>query len=473
MTRNDTGLLQRESGLIRSLSPRQVVMMAIGSAIGTGLFLGSTLAISLAGPAVIISYIIGAAVSLLVAWALMEMSSAIPTAGSFGVYAEQYLNPWAGFTIRWFYWLAQVVAIGGEATAAGIYAQFWFPHIPLAYFVIAFSLALIAVNASPVKNFGTFEYWFAMIKVAAIVLFIVLGVGVIFWGIGGSPAPGLSNMTVHGGFMPHGIKGVWLAMLVVIFSYYGVEVVSVTSGEAKNPENSLPRASRSMVLRLTLFYVLGIAIVVAVVPWTQAGVHSGILYSPFVLVFQHAHIPFAASIMNFVVLTAALSSMNTDLYLTTRMLFSLARSGYAPRFLGQLSKHATPIQALAVSTGGLAIAAILSVTAASGAYFTLFGISIFGAIVVWILILATHIRFRRIRRDQGLPPSPVLMPGHPWSEVTGIILLIGILLTAFPDGMPIVFEAGIPTLVVVTGLYYVVRKRLALAGSATLDSPPS
>ena len=177
--------------------------------------------------------------------------------------------------------------------------------------------------------------------------------------------------------------------------------------------------------------------------------------------------------MNFVVLTAALSSMNTVLYLTTRMLFSLARSGYTPRFLGQLSKQATPIQALAVSTGGLAIAAILSVTAASGAYFTLFGISIFGAIVVWILILATHIRFRRIRRDRGLPPSPVLMPGHPWSEAIGIILLIGILLTAFPDGMPIVFEAGIPTLVVVTGLYYVVRKRLALAGSPTLDSPPS
>ncbi|MDA8204634.1 MAG: amino acid permease [Thermaerobacter sp.] len=352
MTHDDEDLVKREAGLIRVLPTNQVTMMAIGSAIGTGLFLGSTLAISLAGPAVIISYIIGAAIALLMAWALMEMSSAIPTAGSFGVYAERYLSPWAGFTIRWFYWLAQVVAIGGEATAAGIYSQFWFPHVPLWYFVVAFSLALITINASNVKNFGTFEYWFAMIKVAAIVIFIVLGVAVLFWGLGGGTAPGLSNLTVLGGFMPHGLKGVWLAMLVVTFSYYGVEVVAVTSGEAKDPAKAMPRASRSMVLRLTLFYVLGISIVVAVVPWTQAGAHTGIFYSPFVLVFKNAHIPFAASIMNFVVLTAALSSMNTDLYLTTRMLFSLARSGQAPRALGRLSKSAAPVNALAVSTGG-------------------------------------------------------------------------------------------------------------------------
>lgn len=459
MAVDDKVLLERESGLVRGLSERQVVMMAIGSAIGTGLFLGSTLAISLAGPSVILSYVLGAVIALIMAWSLMEMSTVLPTAGSFGVYAEAYLGPWAGFTIRWFYWLAQVVAIGGEATAAGIYAQFWFPHVPLWYFVIAFSALLVAVNASNVKNFGGFEYWFAMIKVVAIVLFIVLGAAYLIWGFGGT-APGLSNLTAHGGFFPHGLKGMWLAMLVVIFSFYGVEVVSVTSGEAQNPERSMPRASRSMVLRLALFYVLGIAIVVAVVPWTQAGAHSGIFYSPFVLVFRDAHIPFAAGVMNFVVLTAALSSMNTDLYLTTRMLFSLGRSGQAPRALGRLSANGNPRLALALSTGGLAIAAVLSVVAASGAYFTLFGISIFGAIVVWILVLVTHLNFRRKRQQQGLPPSPVQMPFYPWSGIAGIVLLVAILLTAFPDGLPIVWTAGIPTLAVLTAVYYAVRHRL-------------
>jgi AAT family amino acid transporter len=472
MAVQDETLLKRESGLIRGLSERQVVMMAIGSAIGTGLFLGSTLAISLAGPAVILSYILGALIALIMAWSLMEMSSVLPTAGSFGVYAEAYLGGWAGFTIRWFYWLAQVVAIGGEATAAGIYAQFWFPHVPLWYFVIAFSLALVAVNASNVKNFGTFEYWFAMIKVAAIVVFIVLGAAYLVWGFGATPV-GLSNLTAHGGFMPNGLRGVWLAMLVVIFSFYGVEVVSVTSGEAQNPERSMPRASRSMVLRLALFYVLGIAIVVAVVPWTQAGHHSGIFYSPFVLVFRYAHIPFAASIMNFVVLTAALSSMNTDLYLTTRMLFSLARSRFAPAALGRLSANGNPRLALAVSTGGLAIAAILSVVAASGAYFTLFGISIFGAIVVWVLVLLTHLNFRRVRDRAGLPPAPARMPFYPWSGIVGIVLLVAILLTAFPDGLPIVWQAGIPTMAVITGAYYAVRSRLPRDPAVGITPPTS
>lgn len=249
-------------------------------------------------------------------------------------------------------------------------------------------------------------------------------------------------------------------MLVVTFSYYGVEVVAVTSGEAKDPAKAMPRASRSMVLRLTLFYVLGISIVVAVVPWTQAGAHTGVFYSPFVLVFKNVHIPFAASIMNFVVLTAALSSMNTDLYLTTRMLFSLARSGQAPKALGRLSKSAAPVNALAVSTGGLGIAAILSVVSASRADFTLFGISIFGAVLVWILVLITHTRFRKVRDAQGLPPAPVRMPGAPWTGGIGVILPLGVLATAFPDGLPIVFEAGLPTLAVVTGLYYLLRKRI-------------
>jgi AAT family amino acid transporter len=451
-------VLRREGGLKRALSVRQMVMISIGGAIGTGLFLGSTLAISLSGPSVIVSYAVGALVALIVAWALLEMSSAIPTAGSFGVYAEQFLGHWAGFNVRWLYWLAQVVAIGGEATAAAIYAQFWFPGTPLWIFVVGFSAALVVVNAFTVKVFGTFEYWFAMIKVAAIVAFILLGAAAVFWGFG-RPAPGLANWTSHGGFFPNGIAGTWLAMIVVIFSYYGVEVAAVTSGEAHAPERSLRRVSFSIVVRLTLFYVLGIAIVVAVVPWTEAGKHTGIFASPFVLVFQQAHIPYAAGVMNFVVLTAALSSMNTDIYLTTRMLFSLARSGYAPSLLGRVSGRGVPVWALAASTGGMVIAIVLSAVAASSAYFTLFGIAIFGAIVVWVLILLTHIRFRRRSAQLGLTPSGARMPLFPIPNIVGALALVAILFTAFPTGLPVVFEAGIPTLVILSLIYLVARRR--------------
>lgn len=450
-------VLTRESGLTRGLSVRQVVMISIGGAIGTGLFLGSTLAISLAGPSVIVSYALGALVALVMAWALMEMSSAIPTAGSFGIYAETFLGQWAGFVTRWLYWIAQVVAIGGEATAAGIYAQFWWPHVPLWYFVVAFSAILVGVNAAAVRVFGTFEYWFSMIKVVAICLFIVLGLATVIWGLGG-PAPHLDNVTGRGGFFPNGLAGTWLAMIVVIFSYYGVEVVSVTSGEARDPQTSMRRASYTMVLRLTVFYVLAIAVIVAIVPWTQAGAHTGIFASPFVLVFERAHIPFAATIMNFVVLTAALSSMNTDIYLTTRMLFSLSRSGYAPAFLGRVARHGAPLWALAASTGGLIVAAVLSAAAASGAYFTLFGISIFAGIAVWILILATHVRFRQQAAALGIDrKATASMPFFPWPNVLGILALLAILASAFWTGLAIAWKAGIPTLIALTAIYVGVR----------------
>ncbi len=462
-------ITRRESGLHRSLSERQLGMIAIGGAIGTGLFLGSTLAISLAGPAVILSYVFGAVIALLMIWALSEMSVVHPTAGSFGVYAEEYLNPYSGFVVRWTYWLAQVVAIGGEVTAAGIYTQYWLPNVPLWYFVIAYAVILIGVNAANVKAFGEFEYWFAMIKVVVIALFIVLGLGVLIFGWGGMPDVGFANWVSHQGFFPHGVWGAWCAMLIVIFSFYGVEVVSVTSGEAKNPEKSLPRAMRSMVLRLTLFYVIAIAIVVAIVPWTQAGLHSGVTTSPFVLVFRDVGIPAAAGIMNFVVLTAALSSMNTNLYLTTRMMFSLSRSRFAPQSFGRLAPNGAPRNALLLSTVGLALAAVLSVVYADTAYFYLFGISIFGGILVWMFVLATVLAFRRKRAAKGLPPSPLQMPLYPWSAIFGLVALFGILLTAFPDGLPVAWYAGVPYIVVISIIYFFVRRNVQ-APSQTPDA---
>jgi L-asparagine transporter-like permease len=444
----DDALLRRESGLKRQLNQRQSALIAMGGAIGTGLFLGSGLAISLAGPGVVLSFILGVFICLVMMSALTEMAVVHPTAGSFGVYAETYLSPWAGFVVRTTYWLAQVVAIGGEVTAAGIYTRFWFPQSPLWIWIVLYSAALVLVNLSSVRYFGEFEYWFAMIKVSAIVLFIVLGFGFIFTGFDG-PAPGLSLWTSEGGFLPRGFGGVLKAMLIVIFSFYGIEIVAVTAGEAKDPRRTIPRAMRSVVFRLSLFYILSVALVVAVAPWSKAGLTA----SPFVTVFKAVGIPAAAGIMNFVVLTAALSSMNTNLYLTSRMLFSLSRSGLVPRLFGRLSRRGSPRNAVWGSTFGLAAAAVLSLKFADSLYLWLFGISIFGGIMVWILILLTLIAFRKKRGEKG-----------PWLAWAGILALAAILLDAFFIDLAIAWYAGIPWLLFITAVYFLFLRKKIRAG---------
>jgi len=317
---------QAGEGLHRRLSQRQLTMMAIGGAIGVGLFLGSSVTIRLAGPAVIVSYLLGAGIALIMSYALAEMAVVHPVAGAFGVYAETYLSRWAGYSVRATYGAAQIIAIGAEVTAAGIYVSFWFPKVPQWIWIVLFSAALVALNAMKVNRLGEFEYWFATIKVTAILAFIVVGLCLIF-GNGSQGATGWANLTQHGGFLPAGWKGVWLSLTITLTSYMGVEIIAVTAGEAERPEITIPRAMRSIVWRLILFYVLAVAIIVAMVPWDQASSSSTVSGSPFVTAFVAARVPFAAAIMNFVVLTAALSSVNTNLYLSTRMLLSLGRGG--------------------------------------------------------------------------------------------------------------------------------------------------
>ena len=451
---NQDLLLEKEKGLQRQLTKGQLTMIAMGGAIGTGLFLGSGFAVGLAGPGVIISYILGVGICLIMMSALTEMTIVHPTAGSFGVLAENYVNPWAGYVARYTYWIAQVIAIGGEVTAAGVYTQFWLPGTPLFVWVAVYSAVLIVVNMSNVKNFGSFEYWFAMIKVSAIVIFIILGIAYVFTGFGQTPI-GLQHLTDDGGFLPNGFSGVLKAMLIVVFSFYGVEVIAVTAGEAKNPEEAVPKAMKAMVFRLASFYILAIALVVTIVPWSQAGLGE----SPFVTVFKGVGIPFAAGVMNFVVLTAALSSMNTNLYLTGRMLFSLSRSGYAPKAFGKLTEKGSPRNAVLVSTIGLLAAAFITYFYPDSAYMSLFGISIFGGITVWIIILITLIFFRKKRLAAGQPVGKLHMPLYPWLAIIGIIALVAILLSCFSLGLAIAWEAGIPWLIFITICYFITKSR--------------
>ena len=295
-------------------------MLAIGGAIGVGLFLGSGVTIRLAGPGVIVSYLLGAVIAMIVAYSLAEMAVVHPDAGSFGVYAETYLSRWAGFAVRTTYGLVQMIAIGAEVTAVAIYFSFWFPNVPQWIWVVSVSAGLVGLNTMHVGRFGEIEYWFALIKVVAILVFIAVGAALIF-GIGTRHPIGLTNLTANGGFLPHGWLGVWLALTLVVTSYMGVEVIAVTAGEAENPEKSIPKAMRTIVFRLIFFYVLAITVMLAMTPWNQTGAGTGLTASPFVRAFSSVGVPFAATIMNIVVITAALSSCNTDLYLTTRMLF--------------------------------------------------------------------------------------------------------------------------------------------------------
>ncbi|HEY0271196.1 MAG TPA: amino acid permease [Sphingomonas sp.] len=451
-------ITRRERGLHKSLSRAQLVMIGLGGAIGTGLFAGSSLAIGYAGPAVILSYAIASLAAIAMVFSLSEMAVVHPSAGSFGTYAETYLNRWAGFVVRYTYWMAQVIAVGGEATAAGVYMTYWFPTVPVWMWSVGFALIVVYFNARSVKHFGTIEYWLAFIKVTAIVLFIILGIATIT-GIG-MPAVGLRNLTaLPGGFMPKGIGGVWMAVVVGLFSFNGIEVIAVTSGETADPTTAIPAALRTMAIRLLLFYVLALTIVVAFVPWTETGANGGVITaSPFVKVFAHSGIGHAAGIMNFVVLSAALSSMNTNVYLCSRMLFSLSRGGFAPKPLGRLTANGTPLVAILLSGGGILVVATLSMVTPM-AYNYLFGVALFGAIVVWMIVLCSHFGFRRAHPAETLP---VRMPLFPLMQIVGLGLLAAILVTMGLDTLAwsVSWIVGVPWLILLSIIYLFCRNRL-------------
>jgi AAT family amino acid transporter len=450
-----------EEGLQRRLTTRQLTMIAIGSAIGVGLFLGSTVTIGLAGPGVIITYVIGAAIALVMGYALAEMAVVHPQAGSFGVYAERYLSPWFGFVVRATYGFIQILAIGAEVTAVAIYFAFWFPGVPQWAWVAGVSVALIAINTAQVSKFGEFEYWFALIKVVAIVAFIVVGLGLIL-GFGPAPAVGLSNLfNGPGGFLPHGWKGMWLALTLVITSYMGVEVIAVTAGEAEHPETSIPRAMRTMVLRLIIFYVLAIGVMLMMTPWNQlAEGGRGITGSPFVRAFASVGIPYAAGVMNMVVISAALSSANSNLYLTTRMLFSLSRSGYAPGWLSTVSDTGVPLRAVAVASGGMATAILLAIYAPGEAFLALYGTAVAGMLFIWIVILFTYLRFRASMSPAEVARLPIRMPAHRVAATFGIVSLVAITITTFfVDGLQYTVPSFLPFLALISILYARMRKR--------------
>lgn len=442
----------RESGLHRQLSGRQVAMIGLGCTIGTGLFLGSAISVKLAGPAVIVSFLVGAFIALTVMWALAEMAAEHPAAGSFGLHAEMYLHPWAGFALRYTYWLCLVMIIGSEVVAAAIYTQLWFANVPSWVFIAVFSVAMIYLNTLSIQDFGTFEYWFAMIKVVTIVVFLVLGAALLL-GIG-FPPTGFRNYTAHGGFSPHGLAGIGLGVTMAIFSYLGLEIVGTTAGEAADPAVTVPRALRRTLFCLVIFYLGGLAIVVGIVPWNQIDM----VKSPFVRVFETVGISGARHVMNFVVLTAALSAATVNLYFTARMLFSLARGGYAPAALGRLSRKGMPVVAVLASSIGMVAALVLSGLFGGRAFGFLIGVAFFGGPFIWIMTLVTHLAFRRANQRAGRAFLRVA-PAGPWSSLFGLLALVAVLVSTWwvPE-FHITLIAGPPWLAFLTLCYLVWRR---------------
>ena len=460
-------IVQREQGLHRHLSAAQMGMIAIGGAVGTGLFLGSGFAISFAGPSVLVSYAIGALISLLLIGCLAEMTVAHPTSGSFGAYAEHYIAPWAGFLVRYAYWAAIVLAVGTEVTAVGVYMGYWFPEVPRWIWVLVFSAVLVGVNATSVKTFGAVEYGFSAIKVAAILAFILLGSFVVFGAR--QPGVGFHLYVADGGFFPKGLWGTWTAVIIAIFSYLSIEMIAVAAGEARDPQRAITSAFRSTMVRLMVFYLLTITLMLAIVPWQQAGTDK----SPFVAVMEIIGIPGAAGVINFVVLVAALSAMNSQLYITTRMMFSLSRAGHAPTALGRLNARGVPLPALVLSCAGIALATGLNLWRPEESFMWMIAVSMFGAMFTWFMIFVTHLFFRRRWNREGGQRLVFRMWGFPTPTLLGAgLMLAAMLTTLFTPAFRLTLLTGIPFLAVLSVVYALkYRHRPAADTLAPLRKP--
>nr|MDP9262717.1 amino acid permease [Acidobacteriota bacterium] len=402
-----------EAGLHKQLSAGKIAMLAVGGSIGTGLLLGSAEAIHIAGPAVILSFLLGGAVIWTVAMAMGELASAHPAAGSFGVYADLYLNRWAGFVARYGYWYAMVVAIGAELLASATYVRHWFPQVPALVWIALFGALLVGVNLMNVSRFGSFEYWFAMMKVAAIAAFILGGAALIFSGRAQSQMTP-SQLASSATFVPNGWLAVVAAVPLAVYTFGGVEMVAISSGEARSAKD-VARATHIMFAVLAFVYLGSILVLAGSTPWTLYNVEA----SPFVTAAQRVGFHAAGEALNLLVLVAALSGANASLYAAARMLFSLARSGFAPSALGRLTAAGSPRLALVCSSGGIVVAMAAQTFAPKSAFLYALGAALFGGMAAWMIALAAHISFRRKASKELLASLPMRAPGGAVASALG------------------------------------------------------
>ncbi|HEY8720570.1 amino acid permease [Pengzhenrongella sp.] len=451
-------------GLRRSMGPRHLIMIAMGGVIGSGLFLSSGYTIQQAGPlGAVLAYLVGALVVYLVMACLGELALAYPVAGAFHIYATRAIGPATGFTTAWLYWLCWAVALGSEFTASGLLMQRWFPGVAVWVWCLVFAVLVFAFNAFSTRVFGETEFWLSLVKVSAIVALIVLG-GAALLGFrplsaDARPPLMLTNFATDGGLLPHGFGGVLITTLAVFYAFSGSELIGVAAGETRDPERAIPKALRATVLRLLIFFVGAITVIAATVPYATVGLDQ----SPFVTVFASLGIPYAADVMNFVIITALLSAGNSGLFACARMLFSLADEGQAPQVFRRVTSRGVPLVAVSVSMiGGLA-SLLCSVVAPESVYLVLVSIAGFAVVGVWMSISASHFFHRRaFVRDGGdvaalsyraplYPLVPLLAFGLCLASVVGL---------AFDPNQVAALYFGIP-FVALCYLYFHLRHRKA------------
>lgn len=408
----------------RGLTARHIRFMALGSAIGTGLFYGSADAIKMAGPSVLLAYMVGGIVAFIIMRALGEMSVNNPQSGSFSRYAHDYLGPMAGYITGWTYCFEILIVAIADVTAFGIYMGVWFPNVDHWIWVLSVVLIIGGINLMSVRVFGEMEFWLSFVKVLTIIIMIVAGFGIIFWGIGnGGQATGIHNLWSNGGFFSQGVMGTILSLQMVMFAYGGIEIIGITAGEAENPKKTIPKAINSVPWRILIFYVGTLFVIMSIFPWNQVGTQG----SPFVLTFQHMGITVAAGILNFVVITASLSAINSDVFGVGRMLHGMAEQGHAPKVFTKVSNRGVPWVTVLVMMAAMLTAVYLNYIMPENVFLVIASLATFATVWVWIMILLSQIAFRRKLSKTQVAGLEFPLRGGIATSVVAIIFLVFII----------------------------------------------
>lgn len=438
------------------LKQRHLTMISLSGVIGAGLFVGSGIIISQTGPGAILSYVFAGLIVVLVMRMLGEMATVNPNTGSFAVYAREGIGEWAGFATGWLYWFFWVIVIALEATAGAAIIHEWLPSVPVWLIGLTLIVLLTLTNIFSVKSFGEFEYWFSIIKIGSIIVFLCLGVAVILGIVPTIESPGATNLMNIGGFIPNGIGAVLVGIAIVFHAFVGVEIPAIAAGETSDPVKSVRSALNSVVWRILIFYIGSIAIVVTILPWNSAS----LLKSPFVAVLEILGIPFAALIMNIVVLTALLSCLNSGLYTSSRMLFSLAQKGDAPKLISKVSKKGVPIFAVIASTLFAFISTIFSYISPDKIFFFLVNSSGGVGILVYLAIAISHLRLRRKMEKDNPGIFKIKMWLFPYLTYATIIAMVSVLtLMAFIDSQRPQFIFTMLFSCIVICSYFVIRRK--------------
>ncbi|AUJ28949.1 MAG: amino acid permease [Liquorilactobacillus hordei] len=447
--------------LKRSMTAGQMEMISLGGAIGVGLFMGATSTIKWTGPSVLLAYMFVGLILYIVMRALGEMIYINPGTGSFADYATEYVHPLAGYLAKWANVFEYVVVGMSEVVAATEYLKYWWPNINPFFSGIIIIVFLVLANLASAKAYGSLEFWFAMIKVITIIMMIILGFMVIFFGFGNHGHPiGLSNLWSHGGFFTGGFTGFFFSMSIIVGSYQGIELLGISAGEVANPQKAIIKSVKSVLFRILIFYVGAIFVIVTIYPWNQLSSVG----SPFVSTFAKVGITAAASIINFVVLTATLSGANSGIYSSSRMLFKLAHEGDAPKIFGRLSKRIVPNMAILGISGGILIGFVVDIIASayskstSDMFVIVFSSSVLPGMIPWFVILLAELRFRK-NNPQLMSEHPFKLPLYPFSNYFALAMLVVIVFFMFinPDTRVSVI-VGSAVLVVAT-IVYSVRHR--------------